>query len=113
MKAINRVFVVALAVALLYFGGELLVRTFTLPVSVLRVGSSLIPFFFAPALPVRLLVPRLSLTTYLTVACLGWGMLVQLFVVIRQRRARGGGIESSPGVPHVWTIGAPWRSHRH
>ena len=86
MKAINRVFVVAMAVALVYFGGELLVRTFTLPVNVLRVGSALVPFLFAPALPLRLLVPGLSLTTYLIVACLGWGVLVELFVAIRQRR---------------------------
>lgn len=85
MKAINRVFLVALTVALVYFGGELVVRTFTLPVSVLRVGSALVPFLFAPALPLRLLVPGLSLTTYLIVACLGWGLLVELFVAIKQR----------------------------
>ena len=86
MSAINRVFVVAMTVAVLYFTGELVVRTFTLPVSVLRVGSALLPFLFAPALPVRLLFPRLTLTVYLIVACLGWGMLVQLSVLIRRRR---------------------------
>jgi hypothetical protein len=86
MSAINRVFVVAMTVAVLYFSGELVVRTFTLPVSVLRVGSALLPFLFAPALPVRLLFPRLTLTVYLIVACLGWGMLVQLSVLIRRRR---------------------------
>jgi hypothetical protein len=86
MLSINRVFVVAMTVAVLYFTGELVVRTFTLPVSVLRVGSALLPFLFAPALPVRLLFPRLTLTVYLIVACLGWGMLVQLFVLIRRRR---------------------------
>ena len=86
MLSINRVFVVAMTVAVLYFTGELVVRTFTLPVSVLRVGSALLPFLFAPALPVRLLFPRLTLTVYLIVACLGWGMLVQLSVLIRQRR---------------------------
>lgn len=75
-----------MTVAVLYFSGELVVRTFTLPVSVLRVGSALLPFLFAPALPVRLLFPRLSLTVYLIVACLGWGMLVQLSVLIRRRR---------------------------
>ncbi|HWC73822.1 MAG TPA: hypothetical protein VG454_07775 [Gemmatimonadales bacterium] len=82
-------FAVALSVALLYFSGDLLVRTFTFPVSVLRGGSLLVPFIFAPALPLRLLVPGLSLTTYLIVACLGWGVLAQLFVVIMRRlRAR-------------------------
>jgi hypothetical protein len=86
MLSINRVFVVAMTVAVLYFTGELVVRTFTLPVSVLRVGSALLPFLFAPALPVRLLFPRLTLTVYLIVACLGWGMLVQLSVLIRRRR---------------------------
>jgi len=86
MPSINRVFVVAMTVAVLYFSGELVVRTFTLPVSVLRVGSALLPFLFAPALPVRLLFPRLTLTVYLIVACLGWGMLVQLSVLIRRRR---------------------------
>jgi hypothetical protein len=86
MLSINRVFVVAMTVAVLYFSGELVVRTFTLPVSVLRVGSALLPFLFAPALPVRLLFPRLTLTVYLIVACLGWGMLVQLSVLIRRRR---------------------------
>jgi hypothetical protein len=86
-RTINRVFVVAMAVAVVYFGGELLVRTFTLPLSVLRVGSALVPFLFAPALPLRLLVPGLSLTTYLIAACLGWGVLVELLVAIRQRRA--------------------------
>jgi hypothetical protein len=85
MSAINRVFAVAMTVAVLYFSGELVVRTFTLPVSVLRVGSALLPFLFAPALPVRLLFPRLTLTVYLIVACLGWGMLVQLSVLIRRR----------------------------
>jgi hypothetical protein len=75
-----------MTVAVLYFSGELVVRTFTLPVSVLRVGSALLPFLFAPALPVRLLFPRLTLTVYLIVACLGWGMLVQLSVLIRRRR---------------------------
>jgi hypothetical protein len=75
-----------MTVAVLYFSGELVVRTFTLPVSVLRVGSVLLPFLFAPALPVRLLFPRLTLTVYLIVACLGWGMLVQLSVLIRRRR---------------------------
>lgn len=85
-----------MSVAVLYFGGELLTGTFTLPVSVLRVGSALVPWIFAPALPLRLLVPRLSLTVYLIVACLGWGVLAQLFVVIwkqvlRSRvRARSG-----------------------
>lgn len=86
MSTINRVFGVAMTVAVLYFSGELVVRTFTLPVSVLRVGSALLPFLFAPALPVRLLFPRLTLTVYLFVACLGWGMLVQLSVLIRRRR---------------------------
>jgi hypothetical protein len=86
MLSINRVFVVAMTVAVLYFSGELVVRTFALPVSVLRVGSALLPFLFAPALPVRLLFPRLTLTVYLIVACLGWGMLVQLSVLIRRRR---------------------------
>jgi hypothetical protein len=75
-----------MTVAVLYFSGELVVRTFTLPVSVLRVGSALLPFLFAPALPVRLLFPRLTLTVYLIVACLGWGMLGQLSVLIRRRR---------------------------
>ena len=75
-----------MTVAVLYFSGELVVRTFTLPVSVLRVGSALLPFLFAPALPARLLFPRLTLTVYLIVACLGWGMLVQLSVLIRRRR---------------------------
>jgi hypothetical protein len=75
-----------MTVAVLYFSGELVVRTFTLPVSVLGVGSALLPFLFAPALPVRLLFPRLTLTVYLIVACLGWGMLVQLSVLIRRRR---------------------------
>ena len=74
-----------MCVALLYFAGDLLTRTFTLPVGVLRVGSALVPFIFAPAVPLRLLVPRLSLTVYLIVACLGWGLLAQLFVVIRRR----------------------------
>lgn len=74
-----------MSVALLYFSGELLTRTFTLPVGVLRVGSALVPFIFAPALPLRLLVPGLSLTVYLIVACLGWGVLAQLVVLIRQR----------------------------
>ena len=95
MKAINRVFIVALTVALVYFGGELLVRTFTLPVSVLRVGSALLPFLFAPALPLRLLVPGLSLTAYLIVACLGWGVLVESFVAIRHRLGGGGGSAST------------------
>ena len=72
-------------VALLYFSGELLTRTFTVPGGVLRVGSALVPFIFAPALPVRLLIPGLSLTVYLITACLGWGVLAQLFVVIRRR----------------------------
>ena len=85
MSATNRVFVVAMTVAVLYFSGELVVRTFTLPVSVLRVGSALLPFLFAPALPVRLLFPRLSLTVYLIVACLGWGLLVQVSVLIKRR----------------------------
>ena len=74
-----------MSVALLYFGAELLTRTFTLPVGVLRVGSALVPFIFAPAVPLRLLVPGLSLTVYLIVACLGWGVLAQLFVVIKRR----------------------------
>lgn len=74
-----------MSVALLYFGGELLTRTFTLPVGVLRVGSALVPFIFAPALPLRLLVPGLSLTIYLIVACLGWGVLAQLFALIGPR----------------------------
>ena len=82
-----------MTVALLYFGGELLVRTFTLPVSALRVGSALVPFLFAPALPLRLLVPGLSLTTYLIVACLGWGVLVELFVAIRRGRANGAAMD--------------------
>ena len=85
MNAINRVFVVAMSVAVLYFSGELVVRTFTLPVGALRVGSALLPFIFAPALPLRLLVPGLSLTVYLIAACLGWGVLVQLGVVIGRR----------------------------
>lgn len=74
-----------MTVAILYFCGELVVRTFTLPVSVLRVGSAVVPFLFAPALPIRLLFPRLSLTVYLIVACLGWGVLAQLSVVITRR----------------------------
>ena len=81
----NRVFVVAMTVAVLYFGCELVVRTFALPVSVLRAGSALVPFLFAPALPVRLLFPRLTLTVYLIVACLGWGLLAQLSVLFRRR----------------------------
>ena len=85
MSAINRVFGVEMTVAVLYFCGELVVRTFTLPVSVLRVGSALVPFLFAPALPVRLLFPGLSLTVYLFVACLGWGLLAQLYVLISRR----------------------------
>ena len=85
MSAINRVFLVAMIVAVLYFSGELVVRTFTLPLHILSVGSALVPFLFAPALPVRLLFPRLSLTLYLTVACLGWGLLAQLYVLIRRR----------------------------
>lgn len=74
-----------MSVALLYFSGELLTRAFTLPVGVLRVGSAVAPFIFAPALPLRLLVPGLSLTVYLIAACLGWGVLAQLFVVVRER----------------------------
>ena len=74
-----------MTVAVFYFCGELVVRTFTLPSSVLRVGSALVPFLFAPALPVRLLFPRLSLTFYLFVACLGWGLLAQLYVLISRR----------------------------
>ena len=71
-----------MSVAVLYFVGELIVRTFTLPVMVLRVGAALLPFLFAPALPLRLLVPGLSLTVYLVVACLGWGLLAQLVVTL-------------------------------
>lgn len=70
-----------MSVAVLYFVGELIVRTFTLPVIVLRAGAALLPFLFAPALPLRLLVPGLSLTVYLVVACLGWGLLAQLLRV--------------------------------
>ena len=74
-----------MTVAVLYFSGELVVRTVTLPLQVLSIGSALVPFLFAPALPVRLLFPRLSLTVYLSVACLGWGLLAQLYVLIRRR----------------------------
>ena len=88
MSAINRVFIVAMTVAVLYFSGELIARTFALPLTVLRVGSALVPFIFAPALPLRLLVSGLSLTVYLIVACLGWGVLAQVYVVIL-RRLRG------------------------
>lgn len=77
-----------MSVAVLYFSGELVVRTFTLPVSVLRVGSALLPFLYAPALPVRLLFPGLSLTVYLFVACLGWGVLAQAYVLIRRKFER-------------------------
>ena len=70
-----------MSVAVLYFVGELIVRTFTLPVIVLRAGAALLPFLFAPALPLPLLVPGLSLTVYLVVACLGWGLLAQLLRV--------------------------------
>lgn len=85
MNAINRVFLVALAVGVGYFGYELLFRTFAFSPSVQRVAFSLISIVFAPALPFRLLFPRLSLTVYLIVACLGWGLLVQLYQVISQR----------------------------
>ena len=78
-----------MSVALLYFAGDLLTRAFTLPLGVLRVGSALVPFIFAPALPLRLLVPGLSLTIYLIVACLGWGVLAQLFVLVSPRLLGG------------------------
>jgi hypothetical protein len=84
-NAINRVFIVALLVAVVYFAFELLFRTFALPPDVQRVSFLVSTIIFAPALPVRLLLPGLSLTTYLIVACLGWGILAQLGRVIRQR----------------------------
>ena len=85
MNAINRVFLFALAVGVGYFGFEFLFSSFAFSSSVQRVAYSLLSIVFAPALPIRLLFPRLSLTVYLIVACLGWGLLAQLYRVIGQR----------------------------
>ena len=87
--AINRVFAVALSVAVLYFIGELLFRTFTIPLSLVRVGAVLVGIIFAPAAPARMLV-RMSPTAALIVACLGWGVLAELARATLRRLRRGG-----------------------
>jgi hypothetical protein len=80
----NRVFGVALIVAVAYFIGELLFRTFTIPLGLVRVGAALVGIIFAPALPIRLVV-RMSPTVALIIACLGWGVLVQIGYLVYKR----------------------------
>ena len=74
---------------MLYFVGELLFRTFTIPLSLVRVGVVLLGIIFAPAAPPRMLV-RMSPTAALSVACLGWGVLAELARATVQRLRRGG-----------------------
>lgn len=86
MLKFNKVFGVALFVAVLYFVGQTLLLT--VPVwgtgQLQRAIYLLFVIIYLPALPVRLLVPQASPEVSLAVACFAWGALFYLGDVLRR-----------------------------
>ena len=90
MNVINRFFLAAMTAAVLYFLGEFIGTNFLGGHESLQlVVVGLFTIIHIPAVPFMVLFPNMSRTLMLVIACLGWGVLLELYHVVQQRvRAR-------------------------